>query len=104
MFGLTVLLHDSVSTRIFLWDRWPDVCLCNTEVFIFNSMTAKCTGSSFEMRKQKFTGTEVEVLVDEVEAKKNILFGGHITGISCHGGGRPDGMQNTTCHYNFAHL
>lgn len=33
------------------------------------------------MRKQNFTETETDVFVGEVEARKHILFGGHISGI-----------------------
>ena len=33
-------------------------------------------------RKRNLTETEIEVLVGEVEARKNILFGGHSGGIT----------------------
>ncbi|XP_054868348.1 t-SNARE domain-containing protein 1-like [Amphiprion ocellaris] len=35
-----------------------------------------------EKRKGNFSETEIEVLVDEMEARKSILFGGHSSGIT----------------------
>ena len=35
-----------------------------------------------EKRKRNFTETEIEVLVGEVEARKDILFGGHSSGVT----------------------
>ncbi len=33
-------------------------------------------------KKRNFTQCEVEVLIDEVEQRKSVLFGGHGTGIT----------------------